>query len=67
LEFLGVDGRIILKWTLKKVVLGSVEWISVVENRNRWRGFVTTVTLRGVSCVADQLSALCTLSTVWND
>ena len=48
------------------MVLNSVEWIYVVENRNRWRAVVNTaVTLRDVSWLADHLSALCTLSTVW--
>jgi hypothetical protein len=57
-----------IKMDIEEIVLGSVEWIYVVENWNRWRGFVnTTVTLRGVSWIADQLSALCTLSTVWKD
>jgi len=53
---------------IEEMVLSSVEWICMVENRNRWRAVVNTaVTLRDVSCLADQLSALCTLSTVWKE
>jgi hypothetical protein len=39
-----------IKMDIEEVVLSSVEWICVDENRNRWRAVVNTaVTLRGVS------------------
>jgi len=39
-----------IKMDIVEIVLGSVEWICVVENRKRWRAFVTkAVTLQGVS------------------
>jgi hypothetical protein len=35
---------------IEEMILGSVEWICVVENRNKWRAFVNkAVALRGVS------------------
>ena len=39
LEDLDVDGRIILKWALKKLHRGA-EWSDMVQDRNKWRAFV---------------------------
>jgi hypothetical protein len=42
LEDPGVDGRIILKWILKKLD-GGVDWINMAQDRDRWRAVVSTV------------------------
>ena len=42
LEGSGVHGRIILKWILEKWD-GSMEWISLAQDRDRWRAVVNTV------------------------
>jgi hypothetical protein len=42
LEDPGVDGRIILKWILKKWV-GGMNWIDMAQDRNRWRALVKAV------------------------
>ena len=39
LKDVGVDGRIILKWILKKSD-GGMDWIDLVQSRDRWRGLV---------------------------
>jgi len=39
LEDLGIDERIILKWTFKKKHWGA-EWADMVQDRNKWRAFV---------------------------
>jgi hypothetical protein len=36
----GVDGRIILRWILPEVRCGSMDWIDVAQNRDRWRALV---------------------------
>jgi hypothetical protein len=41
LEGLGKDGRIILKWILKKQK--GMGWISAVQDRGTWRALVCTV------------------------
>ena len=41
LENLGVDGRIIQKWIFEKLD-GGVDWISVAQNRGKWRAVVKT-------------------------
>jgi len=41
-EDVGVDGRIILKWLLKKYDVG-VEYIDVAEGGEKWRALVSTV------------------------
>jgi hypothetical protein len=38
----GVDGRIILKWILKKWD-GGINWIEMAEDRDRWRAVVNAV------------------------
>jgi hypothetical protein len=40
-EEAGVYGRIILKWTFKKI--GGVDWIHTGQVRDRWRAVVNTV------------------------
>ena len=42
LEFLGINGRIILKSVLKKWNVG-MEWIDLVQRRDGWRDFVNAV------------------------
>jgi hypothetical protein len=37
LKDVGVDGRIILKWIMKKSN-GGMDWIDLVQSRDRWRG-----------------------------
>jgi hypothetical protein len=38
----GVDGRIILKWILKKWD-GGMDWVDLAEIRDRWRARVNAV------------------------
>jgi hypothetical protein len=38
----GVDGRIILKWISKKLD-GGIDWIELIEDRNKWRVLVNAV------------------------
>ena len=40
---LGVDGRIILRWIFRKLVVGSMDWIELVQDRDRWRALVNAV------------------------
>jgi hypothetical protein len=42
LEDPGVDGRIILKWTFKRLG-GGADWIDLAQDRDRWRALVYTV------------------------
>jgi hypothetical protein len=37
LENPGIDGRIILKWILKKWDGGGMDWIDMTQDRDRWR------------------------------
>ena len=39
----GIDGRIILKWIIKKWDGGGIDWINLVEVRDRWRALVNAV------------------------
>jgi hypothetical protein len=43
LEDQGVDVRIILKWIFKKWGGGDLDWIDMVQDRDRWRVLVNTV------------------------
>jgi hypothetical protein len=43
LEDPGVDGRIILKWMLKKWDGGGMDWIDMAQDRGRWRALVSAV------------------------
>jgi hypothetical protein len=40
-EGLGIDGRIILKWVLKKQ--GQREWIHLAEDRDQWWALMSMV------------------------
>jgi hypothetical protein len=42
LEDQGVDGRMRSEWILERLA-GSVEWIHLAQERDRWRDFVNTV------------------------
>jgi hypothetical protein len=43
LEDPGVDGRIILKWILKKWDGRGMDWIDMAQDRDRCRAFVSAV------------------------
>jgi hypothetical protein len=43
LEDPGVDGRIILKWIFERLNWGRIDWIDLVQDRDRWRAVVNTV------------------------
>jgi hypothetical protein len=36
----GVDGRIILRWIVRKL---DVDWIELAQDRDRWRALVNAV------------------------
>jgi len=39
LEDLGLDGRVLLKWIFKNWN-GSIDWIDLAQDRDRWRSVV---------------------------
>jgi hypothetical protein len=39
----GVDGRIILQWNFRKLDVGSMDWIDLAQDRDRWRALVNAV------------------------
>jgi hypothetical protein len=39
----GIDRRMGSKWTLGRLVRGDVEWIHLVQDRDRWRAVVNAV------------------------
>jgi len=41
-KYLGVDGRIKLKWIFKKWD-GGMDWIGLTQDRDRWRALVNAV------------------------
>jgi hypothetical protein len=45
LEYLGIDGRMILKWILKKwnEGMGGMHWTGLAQDRNRWRALLNMV------------------------
>ena len=42
MEDLGLDGRIILRWILRKWDVG-MDWIDLAQDRDRWRALVNAV------------------------
>jgi len=42
LEDPGVNGRIILRWILRKLE-GGTDWIELAQNKNRWWALVKVV------------------------
>jgi hypothetical protein len=43
LEDPGVDGRIILRWILKKWAVAGMDWIELVQDWGKWRALVNVV------------------------
>jgi len=43
LEDPGVSGRIILRWIFREVEFGSIGWIDLAKDRDRWRAVVNAV------------------------
>jgi len=37
------DGRIILRWILRKRDVGGKDWIDLAQDRDRWRALVNAV------------------------
>jgi len=54
LKDLGVDGRIILECILKNVVSEGVDWIDLLQDRDKWRAVVETVMNLRVSYSEEQ-------------
>jgi hypothetical protein len=43
LEELGLDGRIILKWMFREICCEGVDWMRMVQDRQKWRAVVNAV------------------------
>jgi len=39
----GIDGRIILRWIIRKWDVGGMDWIMLAQDRDRWRALVNAV------------------------
>ena len=39
----GTDGRIILRWILRKRDVGGMDWIELAQDMDRWRALVSAV------------------------
>jgi hypothetical protein len=39
----GLDGRITLRWIFRKWDVGTMEWIDLAQDRDRWRALVNAV------------------------
>jgi len=40
---LGVDGRIILRWIIRKWDVGDMDWIELAQDRDRWRALANAI------------------------
>jgi hypothetical protein len=40
---IGVDGKIILRWIFREVGCGSMDWIVLAQDKDRWRALVNSV------------------------
>jgi hypothetical protein len=40
LEDPGVDGRIILNWIFERMDWGGIDWITLAQDKDRWRAVV---------------------------
>jgi hypothetical protein len=40
---MGVDPRIKLRWIVRKWDVGGMNWIELVQDRDRWRALVNAV------------------------
>jgi hypothetical protein len=49
LDVLGVDGRIILKWTMETTECEDMDWISVIKHEGRRQASVSTVMMNRVA------------------
>jgi hypothetical protein len=38
-----INGRIILRWIFRRLVVGGMDWIELAQDRNRWRAVVNAV------------------------
>ena len=39
----GVDGMIVLRWIFRKWDVGSMDWIELAQDREKWRALVNVV------------------------
>jgi hypothetical protein len=39
----GIDGRIIIRWILRNLDVGSMDWIELAQDRDRWWALVNVV------------------------